>query len=200
MSNNTHARSINLPNSLFLRNVDGKAVNLPMQSLPDSVIEKIVEVGAKTVLTNVYNGGGKDASKAEKLAALTKKIDAWKRGEFNVVERGESQFTAMREAWMDEIRAATKMTIKQADEYLSAKVKEALGKDTKATFTAFLDVTAAEYVAAKQFDNVTDAREALEAHYAKLADDAAKARDEAAKVKVEVPALDLSAFKKAVAK
>jgi hypothetical protein len=197
MSQNTHTRSLSFPNRVFLRNVGGKPISLDVSALPDAIVERVFEVGAKTILTNVYNGGGKDASDAEKLAALQKKMDAWARGEFAVVERGESQFTAMREAWLDEFRAATGASIKQADEYLSAKVKDALGKDAKATFSHFLDVTANEYVAAKQFDNAADAREALEAHYAKLADDAAKQRDEAAKKLKAIPALDLSAFKKA---
>lgn len=192
---NTHTRTLSIANRIFLRTVDGKPVNWDTANCPDPLFEKLIEVGAKTILTNVYNGGGKDATPAEKLAALQKKLDAWARGEFNVVERGESQFTAMREAWVDETRAATSMTIKQADEYLRAKVVEKYGKDAKATFSLFLDATAAEYVAAGQFESAADAREALESHYAKLADDAAKAREKAS-AKIEVPTLDLSAFKK----
>lgn len=196
---NTHTRSLNIANRIFLRTVDGKPVNFEASACPDSIFEKLIEVGAKTILTNVYNGGGKEATASEKLAQLQKKLDAWKRGEFNVVERGESQFTAMREAWMDEIRAATAMTIKQADEYLRGKVRAKFGDDHKATFSAFLDATAAEYVAAGQFESDADAREALESHYAKLADDAAKEREKAS-AKIEVPTLDLSAFKKTVTK
>lgn len=192
-------RSITLASRLFVRNVDGKPVNLDVDKLSDPIIAKVFEVGAKTILTNVYNGGGKDATEAEKTAALLKKLDAWYRGEFAIVERGESAFTAMREAWLDEFRAATGATIKQADEFLRGKVTEALGKDAKATFSAFLDVTANEYVKAGQFENAGDARDALEAHYCKLAADAAKKRDEA-KAKLVMPTLDLSAFKKAEAK
>lgn len=192
----THARTVNVADRIFLRTVDGKPVNWDAKDVPDSIIEKLIEVGAKTILTNVYNGGGATATTSEKLAQLQKKLDAWKRGEFNVVERGENQFTAMREAWMDEIRAATSMSIKEADEYLRGKVRAKFGEDHKATFSAFLDATAAEYVAAGQFENDADAREALEAHYAKLADDAAKAREKAS-AKVVVPTLDLSMFKKA---
>lgn len=188
--------TITLPDRIFLRTVGGKAINCDTRKLNESVMAKIAEVGIKTILTNVYNGGGKDASESEKLAALQKKLDAWERGEFAVIERGENQFTAMREAWVDELRAATKMTAKQCDEYLREKVKAKFGDDHKATFSAFLDATASEYVEAGQFDNAADAREALEAHYAKLADDAAKER-EAASAKVVVPTLDLSAFKKA---
>lgn len=191
--------SIELADRIFIRNVDGKAVNWDVASMPESVIAKITEVGAKTILTNAYNGGGAKATDAEKLAAMQKKMDSWARGEFNVVERGESAFTGMREAWTDEFRAATGASLKQADTFLADKVKGALGKDAKASFTNYLDVTAAELVKAKEFDNALDAREALEAHYAKLADDAAKARAKAS-AKLEAPKLDLSAFKKPTAK
>lgn len=189
-------RSIELTPRIMLRTVAGNAIYLDVDKLPDPIIAKVFEAGAKVILTNAFNGGGKDATEAERLAAMQKKMDAWSRGEFAVVERGESAFTGMREAWLDEFREATGATIKQADAFLADKVHSALGKDAKATFSNYLDVTAKELVKAGQFESDADAREALEAHYAKLANDAAERRAKA-KAKLEAPKLDLSAFKKA---
>lgn len=188
--------SIELPNRIFLRNVDGKAIYWDTENVPEAVMAKIAEVGAKTVLTNAYNGGGAKASDAERLAALQKKMDSWARGEFNVVERGESAYTGMKEAAIDHYRAQTNASQKQAEDAFRALVVEAFGKDAKATFGNVLDAMAQLRVKDGEFDNAADAREAIEAFYAKLADDAAKAREKSSK-KLVAPKLDLSAFKKA---
>ena len=52
--------TINLPEGIFLRNVNGEAIKLDVTKLPADVVGKVFEVGAKTILTNVWNGGGKD--------------------------------------------------------------------------------------------------------------------------------------------
>lgn len=186
---------IEMPDRITVRTVNGAPVYWEVAKMPESVMADIARVGGLTVLTNAFNGGGANATEAERLAAMQKKLDAWERGEFRVVERGESAFTGMREAWLDEFRAATGASLKQAETFLRDKVTAALGKDAKATFSNYLDVTAAELVKANEFESAADAREALEAHYAKLADDAAKARAKAG-AKIEAPKLDLSAFKK----
>lgn len=196
---NTVTVTIELPERIFIRNIGGKAFNLETAKLSPAIIAGGFEVGAKTMFTNVFNGGGKDATEAERLAAITKKRDAWERGELNVVERGENQFTAMREAWTDEFRAATGASLKQADKFLADKVKDALGKDAKATFGNYLDITAAELVKAGQFENAADARDALEAHYGELAEEAAAKRAKVS-AKLEAPEIDLSKFVKAKAK
>lgn len=187
--------TIELPDRITVRTVGGSPVYWEVAKMPESVMADIARVGGLTVLTNAFNGGGSKATDAERLAAMQKKLDAWERGEFRVVERGETAFTGMREAWLDEFRAATGASLKQAESFLADKVHATLGKDSKATFSNYLDVTAAELVKAGEFDNAADAREALEAHYAKLADDAAKARAKAG-AKIEAPKIDLSAFKK----
>ena len=185
--------TIELADRIFLRNHNGEALYVTAEQMKP-VAAKLLEVGAKTILTNVWNGGGKDATDGERLAALQKKLDAWARGEFNVVERGESQFTAMREVYVADCIAAG-FTTKQAEDALKAKVIERLGKDTKATFANFIEASAIEYAEAGEMTR-DEARLALESYYAKEADRRAKER---ADVKVAMPKIDLAAFKKAEA-
>lgn len=182
---------IELPESVFIRNFDGKALNCPLGELKPEVLAHVLIVGAKTILTNVWNGGGKDATDGERLAAFNKKLDAWKRGEFNVTERGESQYTAFREVYIADCIAAG-FTTKQAEDALKAKVLERLGKDTKATFANFIEASAIEYADAGEMTR-DEAREALESYYAKESDRRAKER---AEVTVAMPKIDLAAFKK----
>jgi len=163
--------------------------------VPDEVIVKVLEAGAKVILTNAWNGGGKDASDDDRLAAIDKKLDAWKRGEFNVVERGESFFTAWKEVYLSDCIAAG-MTTKAAEANVKDKVTERLGKDAKATFDNFLTATALEYVEAGEADSKEEARAALESYYG---GEAQKRAEAAAKMsaKVKAPKIDLAAFKKA---
>lgn len=198
--NMTNAIAINLPASTFIRTVkdkDGKGVafNVDWADLPVEVVARICEAGAKVILTNAYNGGGKDVSEAEKTAAMAKKLDSWKRGEFNVIERGESFYTAWKQVFLADCVAAG-MTVSAAEGLIKAKVEERLGKETKATFANYLEATALEYVDAGEFDDKAEALAALEAHYGA---EAQKRAEEAAKVaaKLAAPKLDLSAFKKA---
>lgn len=191
--------AITLPASTFIRTVkdkDGKGVsfNVVWDELPAEVVARICEAGAKVILTNAYNGGGKDASEAEKTAAMVKKLDSWKRGEFNVVERGESFYTAWKQVYLADCVAAG-MTVSAAESLLKDKVTERLGKETKATFANYLEATALEYVDAGEFEDKAAALEALEAHYTAKAQEAAEAAAKAAE-KIKAPKLDLSAFKK----
>lgn len=189
------SRSLTLPSRIMLRNVAGEPLYVSFD-LPDAVLSKVLEIGARTILTNVWNGGGKDATEAERLAAVQKKLDAWKKGEFNVVERGESQYSAFREVFIADCVAAG-LTIKTAEETIKAKVAERLGKDAKATFANFIEASAIEYMEASKGtdDEMTrdEARERLEAYYSREADRRAKER---AEVKVDLPKIDLAAFKK----
>lgn len=184
---------IELPDSIFIRTHDGKALNVKPGDIT-AVLGKVAEVGMKTILTNVWNGGGKDATDAERLAAFLKKVDSWKRGEFNVVERGDSQYTAFREVFMADCIAAG-LTTRNAEEAIKAKVADKLGKDTKATFANFIEASAIEH--AEGGDMTRDeAREALEGYYAAESDRRAKEREKAGS-KVKLPTIDLAAFKKA---
>lgn len=185
--------TIELPDSIFIRTHDGKALNVKPGELT-AVLGKVAEVGMKTILTNVWNGGGKDATDAERLAAFLKKVDSWKRGEFNVVERGDSQYTAFREVFVADCVAAG-LTTKSAEEAIKAKVAEKLGKDTKATFANFIEASAIEHADGGDMTR-DEAREALEAYYAAESDRRAKEREKAGS-KVKLPTIDLSAYKKA---
>lgn len=183
------ARNINLPAKIFLRNVGGKAINLDCAKLPDGVLAGIFEVGAKTMLTNVFNGQGKAATDAARLDALEKKMAAWYRGELNVVSRGESQYTAMREQYIDERRAATKATRSEVEKAIKETVKAVFGADESATFSKFLDAVAT--LKAKQAGTeMADEREAIETA---LVERTEKAAAERAKVadKIDLSAIDL---------
>lgn len=184
---------IELPDSIFIRTHDGKALSVVPADIA-AVLGKVAEVGMKTILTNVWNGGGKTATDAERLAAFLKKVDSWKRGEFNVVERGESQYSAFREVFVADCIAAG-FTTRQAEDAIKVKVAEKLGKDTKATFANFIEASAIEHADAGEMTR-DEAREALEAYYAAESDRRAKERDKAGS-KVKLPVIDLSAFKKA---
>jgi hypothetical protein len=184
--------------SIFIRTVvvDGKtqAFNVDIADLPETVLASIFQTGMKVLLTNVYNGGGKDATDSERVAALQKKVDSWKRGEFNVVERGESFFTAWREVYLADCIAAG-MTSKAADANLKEKVTARFGKDMKATFSAYLDAMALDYVEAGAAPDTASARQALEGYY--MAE--TQKREEAAakaSAKIVAPTIDLKAFMK----
>jgi hypothetical protein len=185
----------------FIRSVTRKGqverLAVTWADIPDDVIVRVLEAGAKVILTNAWNGGGKDASDDERLAAVDKKLDSWKRGEFNVVERGESFFTAWKEVYLADCIAAG-MTSKAAEQNIRDKVAERLGKDTKATFDNYLNATALEYAEADESMSRDEARAALEAYYGgeaqKRAEAAAKAQ-----AKITAPKLDLAMFRKPVA-
>lgn len=144
---------------------------------------------------NAYNSGGKDATKAERAAKARKRIESWEAGEWAIVERGESEYSAMREVWIDDYRARTNATQKEAESLIRAKVEERLGKDSKATFSNFLDASALELVEAKAAKDTHAARAMLESHLSGLVAERDKARAKA-ESKVVVPAFDLASFKK----
>jgi hypothetical protein len=187
--------AIELPESVFIRNVGGKAVACPLKDIPANVIADLVVGGVKIISTNAFNSGGKDTPEATRLAQMQKRWDAWLRGEYVMVERGETQHTGMKEIFIADCVAAG-MTTGEADKLIKAKVAERLPAESKATFANFLDATALEYVEAGEFETASEAREALEAHYAAKVEEQAKARAKAS-AKVVMPTIDLSAFKKA---
>lgn len=191
-----HKVTIELPDTVMIRNIDGAAFNIETAKLTAAVIAGAFVTGTKVIFTNCYNGGGRDATDAERKAAVEKKRDAWYRGDLNIVERGESQYTAMKDAFIDEFRAANgNCTIKAAEGFIRDTIAEALGKDAKATFSNYLDCVAQQVVSTGAFESIGEAREALEAHYTKLADDAAKSRAKVS-AKLVAPKLDLASFKR----
>lgn len=96
--------TITLPTATVIRLHDLGDLKVDWASLPAAVVAQIAEVGAKTILTNVWNGGGKDASDAERHAAVSKKLDAWAKGDFNVASRSTSMESLLRDAFRLELQ------------------------------------------------------------------------------------------------
>lgn len=189
-------RNITLANSIFVRNdAKGNKINLDVTKLPDSIIGAIFEGGVKIVLTNVYNNGGKDKPVTEREASLLKKIDAWYRGEYVSIERGESQYTAMREQYYDERKEAAGQTRSEVDKAIKATVQDVFGKDEAATFAKFLLAVATQKLAAMGKDAPEGATaisiaEEIEAALAKRTAEAAAKRAEVA-AKLQTKGIDL---------
>jgi len=173
--------TLTMPTATELRrDGEGKAVLLEWDKIGANVAAAILVAGAKTVLTNAYNGGGKAATEAEKLAALLKKRDAWYAGEFNVIGRGESAMTALREQYIDERREATSQSRKQVETAIKALVAAKYGKDEPATFARFLDAVAL-HAEPKSDVARLEMRERIENDLAERAAKAAAKRADAAK-------------------
>lgn len=155
--------TITLPTATVIRTVGGKPVTVTWADIPAEVIAKIAEVGGITIGNNTFNGTGKDSTEAEKLKKLTAKLEAWKSGNFNVVERerADSIVADMREAFVTNQVAKGKST-KDADKLIRDKVTEVFGKDEKATFIRYLDAVATELAKANG-EEYADVRDRLEA-------------------------------------
>lgn len=140
---------LEMGSAMKLRTVkDGKGnardIMLDWAKLPESIVPMILEVGARTMLTNVFNGGGKEMSETERAAQLEKKLDGWYRGEFRQVERGESQYTAMRDQYAQERLEAAGMSRAEVDKAIRATVTRVFGEKESATFPKFLAAVATE--------------------------------------------------------
>lgn len=186
--------SIQLPTTpVLIRTVGGEPIRLDFAKLPVNIVGELVVAGAKIILTNTFNGGGKDATEQDKRAQLEKKMAAWYKGEFNVVARGESAMTALRNQYIDERRAATNATQAEVEKQIKATVASVFGKDESATFSRFLDAVATLKAKAKGEQRaVADIRAEIEDGLAKRADEAEQARAKArAELTVDVADLGL---------
>jgi hypothetical protein len=195
--------TLNLPSAITvaLGKDSGKRQEVETARVAANVWEAIAVAGAKVILTNVFNGGGKDASFDDKAAAVQKKLDAWYRGEFAVIERGDSAMTAMKEACLEYRISQYGETMAQAERHIRDTVKETFGEKESATFGKYLDAVGTalareQHGKAATAEQVAEARATVEAFYQGLADEAARKRAEIA-AKVKAPKLDLSMFKKA---
>lgn len=176
----TFEATLTLPTNLHIRNVAGNAITLDLSKVPVNVLEQIVTRGSTTILGNVWNGGGSAATETERLANLQKKMDAWYRGEYASVERSESGFTAMREQYIDERRAAAGLTRAQVEKAIKDTVAQVFGKDEAATFSKFLDAVATVKAKANGTDAPTE-RAAIESALAERTAKAAAERAAASK-------------------
>lgn len=187
-------RTITLPASVFYKNVGGVAINLPFGDLPESVLGDIIVGGALVVLNNSFNSH--KGEEAQKLAQAMKRFDAWKGGNWTIVDRADAQATLMRECYHAEMMAQHDgLTAKQLDESIKATVKATLG-DVNATFDNFLHALAIGL--ASQEGETRDAetlRAALVTKYEAAAAELAAERAKAAKA---LPKLDLTAIAAAI--
>lgn len=188
--------TITLPDSIaYSTKAGGKVAALDTRQLTDELVGIIATRGFRIIGMNTYNGGGKDASDAERLAQLEKKLAAWGRGEADVIERGDSYYTA----WKDEVFVPMcleqGLSLKQADKLIKDKVHAAFGPDTPAKFSTYIESCAKDEVAAGNFDDTAAAREAIESFYDDQLTTRRKAREKSS-AKITAPAIDLSAFKK----
>jgi hypothetical protein len=130
--------SIELPSSIVIR----EGHTLDLTKVPANVLAELVKSGAIVILNNTYNGGGKDRDQKEKTAAMLKRMDAWLAGSFTMIERGESQYTAMREQYYAEQAQKFGRSRNEVDKTIKALVESTLGKDKPANFSNFLEAVA----------------------------------------------------------
>lgn len=190
----TNIASIALPTSTFIRNHDGQAINVVWGDLTPDIIAQIAIVGAKTMLTNVWNGGGKDRPDSERADKLNGKLKAWYAGDFEVRERADSMTSEMRECYILEQMAARGQSRKQAEKAIGDIVTAAFGEKEKATFDNLLKAIATGVKKAKgdaEKRSVAELVEALTAKYEGLAKAAIAERAEAAK---GAPVVDFADF------
>ena len=186
----TFTTMIELPAQVHFRNVGGEPVYLDLSAIPSNVIAELVTGGVKIISTNTWNGGGKDTPETERLAAVQKRWDSWKRGEYLITERGASQAALMRECYVEEMRAKfPDTTAKAIEQKMKETVKEAFGKDVNATFDNFLRAVAKQMASKDMGADEVFAR--LTAKYEAKAAALEAERSAAATVKIDLTAIDL---------
>lgn len=118
-------------------------VKVDLSDVPESCLADILLAGARVILTNAYNSGGKDVAEADRRANVQRRLAAWKRGEYALTNTGprESIYGDMREAFIAK-QVKLGKTTKQAEESIRKTVTAAFGKDEKATFARFLEAVA----------------------------------------------------------
>jgi hypothetical protein len=94
---NTASVKLNLTqlNEVYVGTFGGKRFAFNWTEIPTEVIGRILTEGALRVLRD--GTGGKDKTEAEKLAAVTKRVDSWRAGSWTVSARGSAIETIMRE-------------------------------------------------------------------------------------------------------
>lgn len=177
--------------------------------LAANVRDAILEAGIKVILLNTYNGKGKDATDDDRQAALDKKLAAWYRGEFNVVERGDSFKSLMREAFYAAEAERLGKSLSSVEKLYNKLIDDTLPKDgdklpAKSVDNLFRAVAmqvaksrnevnkAAAEKAGQEFVpvNPDDIQRALEDKYSKAAESLAAERAEA-KAGIDVTGIDI---------
>lgn len=186
--------SIKLPVATTIKALEHKTVVIDWSKVPTNVLEELIVGGAKIILTNAYNGGGKAASEAEKLAQLEKRLDGWYRGEYAQAGGGDRLSSVMREIYIDRIREASGASSKQVEDSMSELVRNTYGEKEKATFGRFMDALSLSIAKAESAD-VDEVRSGIEAD---LTAEASKRMAEKANVvaKIDLGGLSLASFRK----
>lgn len=133
-----------LPTKTLFKNVNGEPVYLEWDKVPATVLAEILVGGGQIILNNAYNGSGKDAKDADRLANAMKRWDSWVRGSYRITERSAAQSTLMREAYVAEMLAKHDTSEKAVLDLMKKTVKATLGDDTNATFDNFLEALAVQ--------------------------------------------------------
>lgn len=181
--------TITLPTATFIRNVGGKAVKLEWNKVPASVLADLLEGGAKVILGNAFNSGGKDRVESERLAQMQKRIDSWYAGQYAITERGDAQLTIVRDLYIAHVAAQNGVPVKAVEDAFAASIKETYGKDAKVSAENVINIAVRNIAAATDTDEAT-AREAFESEWFKRADEERAARD-AVKAKLDLSNLKL---------
>lgn len=151
-NSNNNVRTITLPATTRIGTPgDPNFFEIVWAELPDSVLPDILAGGAKVVMTNSYNQGGKDVPVAERVANRKARYDSWKAGEYRMIGGGprdsiigdmkaayiNKRVAVLTEAGMDSTKA-----LAEAEASIKRTVEGTFGVGEKATFSRFLDAVA----------------------------------------------------------
>ncbi len=166
-------------------------VKIDLTDVPAACLADILLAGARVILTNAYNSGGKDVAEADRRANVARRVAAWVRGEYALTNTGprESVYGDMRDAFISK-QVSLGKTAKQAEESIRATVTAAFGKDEKATFARFLEAVATIKAKAEDAPSYDDCLKAVTEQAEVAAAQLRKEREEA-KAAVEVDLNDL---------
>ena len=184
-TNSTRDVTIAIPASIRLTPSKMQDMTFDLTKLPANVIGDIFVAGARVILTNTFNQGGKDTPEADRRSNAERRFAAWTRGEYALTNTGprESIIGEMREAFIAK-QVSLGKTVKDAEESIRRTVTAAFGKDEKATFPRFLDAVAtmkAKLEGAADYDSIR----------AELEDAALEAVEAQRKAKAEVESAEL---------
>lgn len=152
-------------------------------------------------LNNISRGKHEDTDKPNSdvvwAGMRDKRVKAWLAGEWSQRAGGERATTALKEAYIDDLRASSGATLAQVERGIKDLVSEMFGKDEPATFSRFMDALALTMARRDHGDDdgaVQEAtvayRERIEAKYAGLAE-AAKTKRAGAAAKLDVTGITL---------
>jgi hypothetical protein len=183
----------------------GLSTEVPIKAIAEAHPELIrfaVCNGFIGALNNISRGkddSGAAFSDAVWAGMRQKKVDTWLQGDWAArAGGGDRATTVLKEAYLDERKAATGATTAALEKSIKATVQDTFGKDEPATFSRFMDAvallvtrrdrTGADEAADEFKAAVGETRARFEAKYRKLAEEAAAKR---AKVKASIDVADL---------